>query len=489
MSFIYFFIFLASKFLQMVKPFVGFVPTVAAPLETVKFSDKVLWTAIALFIYLVCCQIPVYGIGVATGSDPLYWLRVILASNKGTLMELGISPVVTASMVMQLLAAAKIIQIDEDDKEDRILFDGAQKLVGLGMTLIEAFAYVMSGMYGSISDIGIVVALLIVAQLFIAGVVCILLDELLQKGYGLGSGISLFIATNICETILWKSFSPTTVNTGRGVEYEGAIIALFHLLFTRSDKMRALREAFYRPNLPNLTNLLATALIFVIVIYFSRFRVEVPLTAKGARNTTVGKYPIKLFYTSNMPIILQSALVSNFFMISQLLYRRFGDNIIVTMLGKWASHEFSPGASIPIGGLAYYLSPPQSISELFTDPIHAFIYISFVLLTCAFFSKLWIHVSGASSKDIMRQLSSQGLSIKNRETYESQLRELDQYIPVAAAFGGMCIGALTLLADFLGTIGGSGTSILLACNIISEYYELFAKEGGDLSALGFGGEN
>jgi len=90
----------------------------------------------------------------------------------------------------------------------------------------------------------------------------------LQTGYGLGSGISLFIATNICETIVWKAFSPATVNTGRGTEFEGAVIALFHLLATRNDKIRALREAFYRQNLPNLMNLMATILTFAVVIYF-----------------------------------------------------------------------------------------------------------------------------------------------------------------------------------------------------------------------------
>merc|ERR1712183_684055 len=107
------------------------------------------------------------------------------------------------------------------------------------------------------------VCLLIVIQLFMGGLIVLTLDELLQKGYGLGSGISLFIATNICENIVWKAFSPTTINTGRGTEFEGAIIALFHLLITRNDKMRALREAVYRQNLPNLTNLMATILIFV----------------------------------------------------------------------------------------------------------------------------------------------------------------------------------------------------------------------------------
>ena len=141
------------------------------------------------------------------------------------------------------------------------------------ITLGQGIVYVMTGMYGDPSDIGAGVCLLIIIQLFVAGLIVLLLDELLQKGYGLGSGISLFIATNICETIVWKSFSPATVNTGRGTEFEGAVIALFHLLATRQDKVRALREAFYRQNLPNLMNLMATILIFGVVIYFQVNRI------------------------------------------------------------------------------------------------------------------------------------------------------------------------------------------------------------------------
>ena len=125
-----------------------------------------------------------------------------MASNRGTLMELGISPIVTSSMVMQLLAGSKIIDVDQSLKEDRALFQGAQKLFGMLITIGEAVAYVISGMYGNISDIGAFTAILIILQLFFAGVIVIILDEFLQKGYGLGSGISLFIATNICENIV-----------------------------------------------------------------------------------------------------------------------------------------------------------------------------------------------------------------------------------------------------------------------------------------------
>ena len=110
------------------------------------------------------------------------------------------------------------------------------------ITLGQGIVYVLTGMYGDPADIGAGVCLLIIIQLFVAGLIVLLLDELLQKGYGLGSGISLFIATNICETIVWKAFSPTTLNTGRGTEFEGAVIALFHLLATRQDKVRAQTE-------------------------------------------------------------------------------------------------------------------------------------------------------------------------------------------------------------------------------------------------------
>lgn len=85
---------------------------------------------------------------------------------------------------------------------------------GMVITVGQAIVYVMTGMYGDPTEIGAGVCLLIIIQLFVAGLIVLLLDELLQKGYGLGSGISLFIATNICETIVWKAFSPATVNTG-----------------------------------------------------------------------------------------------------------------------------------------------------------------------------------------------------------------------------------------------------------------------------------
>merc|ERR1712113_224990 len=345
---------------------------------------------------------------------------------------------------------------------------GAQKLFGILITVGEAVAYVISGMYGNVRELGAGNSILIIIQLFFAGIIVIMLDELLQKGYGLGSGISLFIATNICESIVWKAFSPSTMNTGKGMEFEGAIVATFHFLASRSDKVRALKEAFYRQSAPNLTNLFATMLVFFIVIYFQGFRVDLPVKYQKVRGQQ-GSYPIKLFYTSNTPIILQTALVSNLYFFSQLLYRRFKSNMLVNMLGQWQEVDIT-GQSIPVGGIAYYISPPHSFTDIWDDPIHALFYVAFVLISCALFSKTWIDVSGSSARDVAKQLRDQNMMMPGFR--DSDLpKQLNRYIPTAAAFGGACIGALTIVADFLGAIG-SGTGILLAVTIFYQYFEI-----------------
>lgn len=460
--------------LDLVKPFTGYLPEVIAPERKVPYNQKLMWTGVTLLIFLVMSEIPLYGIASSESSDPLYWLRMMLASNRGTLMELGISPIVSSSMVFQLLQGTQLIDVNMEDKKDRELFQTAQKMLAIMLSIGQATVYVLTGMYGRPSDLGIGVCLLLILQLVFAGVIVILLDETLQKGYGLGSGTSLFMATNICSDIFWKTFAPTTVNSGRGKEFEGCLVAFFHLLATKKDKKRALVEAFYRQNLPNLFQLLSTFFVFFLVVYLQGFRYEIPLKSTRQRGPH-GLYPIKLFYTSNTPIMLQSALTSNYFIVSQMLFQRFPNNPVIRLLGVWTAN---PGSSqlFATNGLAYYLQPPFSLAQALLDPVKTVIYVTFVLSLCAIFSKTWIEISGTSPRDIAKQFKEQGLVIAgHRDT--SVYRELKKIIPTAAAFGGACIGALSVGCDLLGTLG-SGTSILLAVTTIYSYYELAAKEGG-----------
>jgi len=459
------------------------IPEVKQPDRRIPFRERFMWTCVVLFIFLVASQIPLYGVNIKGSADPFYYVRLIMASNRGTLMELGISPIITSGMIMQFLQGTKLIDVDMTLQSDCALFQGAQKMMGLLITMGTATAYVLGGMYGDLSDLGIGVGILIIGQLMMSGLCVLLLDELLTKGYGLGSGISLFIATNICETIIWKSFSPTTVNTGRGAEFEGCIIALFHLLISRDNKWKAFKEAMFRTNLPNISNLLATAVVFCGVIYFQGFKVEIPLTNTRVRGGVLTKFPIKLFYTSNIPIILQTAFISNIYFLSQLLFKRYPTNILVRLFGTWKNVE---GIFTPIGGLAYYLSPPKSAMEIIYDPLHVIMYLVFVLGACALFARFWIDISGNSARHVAKGLRAQGYTIYGgMSTEQSMVRKLNKHIPIAAAFGGMCLGFLSISADFLGAIG-SGTGILLAVTILHQYFEILAKEAGANGLGGFG---
>eukprot|EP00825_Cyclidium_porcatum_P021498 TRINITY_DN2395_c0_g2_i4.p1 TRINITY_DN2395_c0_g2~~TRINITY_DN2395_c0_g2_i4.p1 ORF type:complete len:479 (+),score=67.17 TRINITY_DN2395_c0_g2_i4:140-1576(+) len=454
-------------------PLMRIIPEIQNTDRRILFKSRAIQTIIVVLIYMVCCQIPLYGIKAEKTADQFYWLRVIMASNKGTLMELGISPIVTAGMIVQLLVGSKLIEIDQNDKKQQALYNGIQKLLALIIALVEAFFYVWSGMYGAVSELGVGNAVIILIQLTIAGLLVQLLDEILSKGYGLGnSAISLFIAINVCETIMWKTFSPMfQPNREKKSQLEGSIFNLVYSLVVDSDKFKAISQAFMRDDLPNINSLLSTILIFGVVIYFQGFRVEIPLSstqARGYRQT----YPIKLFYTSNIPIILQSALISNLYLLSQLAYKNFGGNIITNVFGKW--QEVEMGQYVPTGGAIYYLTPPRGLGDAVSDPLHTLVYIVVILSSCAFFSKTWIDVSGSSAKDVAKQIKDQRMNMPGiREEY--QQKQLNRYISIAASFGGLCIGALSIIADLLGVIG-SGTGILLAVTIIYSYFEQIKKE-------------
>merc|ERR1719446_1219630 len=156
--------------------------------------------------------------------------------------------------------------------------------------------------------------------------------------------------------------------------------------------------------------LIATVFIFMLVIYLQGWQVSIGIHRIGAAKS-LQPYDIKLFYTSNMPIILMSALISNVFFISKMLYKRFGSFFLVRLLGRWKEASIG-GQSYPVSGLAYYISPPQSLSNMISDPLHGIIYILFILVACAVFSKTWAEISGQSPSNVYKQLKDQGFTCK-----------------------------------------------------------------------------
>ncbi|KAF8956767.1 SecY subunit domain-containing protein [Flammula alnicola] len=210
--------------------------------------------------------------------------------------------------------------------------------------------------------------------------------------------------------------------------------------------------------------LFSTVVIFAIVIYLQGFHIEIPVKSNRFRGQR-GLYPVKLFYTSNMPVILQSALSSNDFIVSQMLATHFPSNLFPL--------EDSTQLCAT-SGIMYYMSPPHTIKEAVLDPIHTAVYITFILSAGALFSKTWIEVSGSGPRDVAQ-----------RSTDGSVYKELKHIIPTAAAFGGAILGLLSGAVNLSGAIG-SGTGILMAVSIIYSYWEIGMRESGGPEMAAFG---
>ena len=438
------------------------------------FKAKVIFTFVALLLYLMMIAVPLYGVRLS-GEDPFVALRVILASQRGTLGELGIGPIVTAGMIMQLLVGSQIVKIDFSDPEERALYTGTQKILSVLMTLVQAIAYLAGGAYGEPEKIAPNIKVLIVTQLVLAGISIILLDEMVQKGYGLGSGISLFIAANVSFTIFQGMFDLKQVNIQGETRYNGAILAFIQSIIHKD----VLQRGISRPGRePDMIGLLATIIVFAMVIYLDSMRVEIPV--QHAKYKMPYRYPLKFMYTSNIPVILVSALFANIYFISNLMDRKYGHDpgimgAIANLLGNW-EQDINTRQSRPVSGLAAYTTPVYGFDQVMQEPIKAMVYLVLMVVLSTFFSMVWVDTSGMGADAVAEQLLQADMVIPGfRRNPQIIEKYLNNYIPYLAFISGAAVGFLAAIADFMGALG-TGTGILLTTGIIRQYYEILAKE-------------
>lgn len=456
------------RFIEIFQPLARFIPAVSSPERKVSFNEKLFWTAIVLIGYLVMTEIPLYGVGGRGAEDPFSQMRVIFASQRGTLMELGIGPIVTAGLILQVLAGSQMIKVDFTNPEDRSMFTTASKVMSIVMYLFQVGAYMMAGAFGT--TITAQTAFVIVLQLVSAGIVLMLLDELLQKGWGLGSGISLFIVAGVASTIVWESLAPMGPMSDK--KFLGAIIAFAQSL----GSSPTIWNMFHRPEgLPDMIGVLTTIMIFAVIIYIDGLRVEVPVSHAKFRGFR-GKFPIKLLYVSNIPVIFAAALFGNIYFISQLIWSRYnqsGTDFWLNLLGVF---QTSGQTYEPVRGLAYYVVSPRNLENVMQDPIRALVYAGLMMTICVFFSTTWIEVGGMDARTIAQQLVDSGMQIEGfRRSLAPIQQVLSRYIPTVTILGGLVVGAIASFADFLGAFG-SGMGILLSVGIIEQYSQILARE-------------
>jgi len=457
---------MAGRFLNLFKPIARFLPEIKAPERKVGFNEKLFWTAIVLVVYLVMTEVSLYGVESGPMGE-LAALRIIFASSRGSLMELGIGPIVTAGIILQLLVGSDMIEADMSRPEDRGLFTTSSKVFSIVLTGVQASAYIIGGMYGSIAGTA---AIIVFLQLLAAGMIVMLLDELVQKGWGFGSGISLFIMGGVAQTIFWQCFSP---GTGLFVGSLSAALANNELT----------SWIFGSGAYPSLIGFIATIATFLVIMYLEGVRVELPLSYAGYRGFR-SRYPIKLLYVSNLPVIFASALFANVYFFSQIFWSMNGQpppgqNFWLDLLGqfKWIPPEGGGEQSLqPVGGLVHYVLSPRSLTGVMEDPLKAFAYLGILVAFCVVFSLTWLEVGGLDASTVAGQLVGAGMQIPGyRRSGRSVESVLKRYIPVVTILGGVVVGLVAGVSDFFGVFG-SGMGILLSVGIIYQYYEILMRE-------------
>jgi preprotein translocase subunit SecY/protein transport protein SEC61 subunit alpha len=468
---------MAGRFLSLFKPVSRFMPEVSSPTRKVGFNEKLFWTGLALVLYLVMTEVPLFGIATG-GSDPFLYLRVIFASHRGSLMELGIGPIVTAGLILQLLAGSGMIQCDMSNTDDRVLFTTASKFFSFVLIGVQATAYIVGGVY-TLADPRM--AIVVFLQLLFAGLILVLLDELLQKGWGLGSGISLFIVAGVAQGILWDALSvaPSLGQNPETIKSFGAIPSLIQTLLTGQFSPSYL---YARPNntsLPTILGLFTTLIVFFVVIYAEGVRVELPISYAGYRGFR-SRYPIKLMYVSNLPVIFASALFANIYFISQIVWSNFNQsnaNVWLNLIGTYTSS--SSGSPVPTGGLVYFVIPPRSIGDILGDPLgplRAVVYTGILVAFSIIFSLTWLEVGGLGPSTVAKQLVDSGMEIPGFRRSEKPIEQvLKRYIPTVTILGGALVGFIASVADFFG-VYGTGMGVLLSVGILYQYYQLLMQE-------------
>ncbi len=438
------------------------LPEVAAPAQKrLPFKEKLKWTALTLSLFFLLGMIPLFGLG-QNALQQFEFLSIILGAEFGSIISLGIGPLVTASIVLQLLNGSGIAKFDLTSHEGKRKFQGIQKLLGIFFIIFEAAIYVlMGGLSPSPELVGtsifLSLELLLIVQLTIGGLLIMLMDEVVSK-WGFGSGISLFIAAGVSKSLFIRIFSPLPSPTNPTIA-TGAIPALFQSLAAGDPTTAVLMAAA----------VIMTVLVFVVAVFAQSMKVEIPLSFGRVRGHGI-RWPLQFVYTSNIPVILIAALLANVQLWARLL-QNWGHPILGTFAGN-----------SPVSGLVSWLSAPNIVSKIITsslvpaDLAKATIYLLFMIAGSVVFSIFWVQTSGMDARSQAKQIMSSGLQIPGFRRDERILeRILNRYIQPLTVMGAISVGFLAALADLSGALS-NGTGILLTVMIVYKLYEEIAQQ-------------
>ncbi len=462
-------------FTDIIKGAASVLPEIPKPTKKPSLTEKFIWTAIALVIFLVMSEVPLYGVAIAGNlQNTASILRTIFASTQGSLMELGIGPIVTAGLISQLLVGSELIRLDFSKPEDRSAFTAFNKVFTVAFIVAEAILYTLSGYLRGPNGAALsaMTSLIVILQLVAASMVVFMLDQMIQRGWGFGSGISLFIMAGVAQRFMLDLFSPIAQPS---IGYFGIVPFAINATATRT-----VSTIVYRNGLaPDLIGLAATIAIMLFIIYLEGVRIEVPISSQKYKGFS-GVYPIKLLYVSNIPVILVGALIANLQFFSLLLQSRLATAGTNPLINLFATYSNQGGQQVLTGGLLYYLVTPNSLGQAAHEPLQTVTSILFMVVFSVLFAKLWVELGGMSPEKAAKSLLDAQVSVPGfRSTTASLGLVLAKYIPSVTVIGGLLVGLIAGVSSIFGVYVGSGIGLLLMIDIILQYYQTLIKEQVD----------
>jgi preprotein translocase subunit SecY len=456
----------------------SFIPEVKKPDEKkVGFNVKLKWTLIVLGAFFILANIPLFGLS-ENALSRFEYLAIILGTDFGSIISLGIGPIVTASIILQLLKGAEIIKIDTTTPEGKRFFQGIQKLLVLFFIIFESIIFVF--MQGLQALPGL--EYILVLQLILGGIAIFYMDELTQK-WGFGSGVSLFIAAGVSWRLMTSAF--------QFVDQQGRNCLLSFKAIPCSGKVLVLIQSVINRYPIELLSaaaaIIATVVIFLMVVWAQSLKVEVPLSFGRIRGYAI-KWPLSFFYASVIPVIFTAALIANIQLFAGIVENAAAPCIaggVCAGTAKFASYFTFLGSFIggqPVAGLAFWMGSTD-ILQLFIRggflPIfllQGITHILFFMFFSTLFAVFWVKTSGMDAKSQAHNISSSGLQVSGFRQDERIIESiLDRYIMPLTIMGGLAIGLLAAITDLLGALV-SGTAILLVIMIMFQFYQNIAQQ-------------
>ena len=476
-----------SKYLPQVKP----------PEKPLGTNEKLMWTGVALVLFFMMYNTT--ALGVPHLSSSVDFLQTITAAKIGSLLTTGIGPLVLSSIFLQLFVGAGLIDLNLKDKKDKAKFLETQKVLAILLAFFEAMVFVVfthivpiDPLFGDLGE-GIITnadgsqatyapytMALVVLQITVGSLLILFLDELVSK-YGIGSGISLFIAAGVSFAVfggviglIFNSGGVLDAISSGGAEaLPIAILALLPFIFT--------------------------LVVFLAVVYAEGVKVEIPIAFQRVRGM-VPKLPLKFFYVSNIPVIFASALIINVQLFTGgILAGQYWDQSGNPTADFSRGYDFDAHGIAPLigyvdqngqlrDGLLYFFTPLYSgrghtidqwntisghVTPILHIPewLHALTYVITLSLVSVIFGLFWVETSNMDAKSVANQLSDSGIQIPGFRRDPRMLETiLNKHIFPLTVMGSFAVGLLAGIADLTGALG-TGTGILLTVGILYRMYE------------------